>query len=1073
MASIKQLVADQTKLQYDELSRALIAQFGVREKINWESLLPHAQQQELFGGEILRLVADHPKFTNQKDIRPITLVKGTLSQLLFFFVRLEKNELPKAEIQRLTTRFIRGSEANRFIIWFFGNNDETQLKVVLSGKEGKKVVLKTLPFGVNQPYYKTYDFILREVAEKVNTLFVEPTDLWKALWDAFDISIINKNFYNEIKSAFDGLVMQLNRRGNPFDSKEDRVQFAIRLIGRIIFCWFLKRKDVLKEDAISSSAVNEQQQKNYYHDLLEILFFDVLNTPEKERRGGIPKIIAHYPFLNGGLFEAQETDYKNNVQLNIDNDWFQKFFGNTLEKYNFTVDENSSSNAEIAIDPEMLGRIFENLLAEQNPETGESARKATGSYYTPREIVDYMVEQSVGEYLKTSLLLDEGMNEAIEDFVHTQHLPEQLEKHEKQLSDALDKIKVLDPACGSGAFPIGVLQKIIALKQQLHPKTKNYKLKLDTIQNSIYGVDIQPMAVELSRLRCWLSLVVDEESNDIKALPNLDFKFVCADSLIDTPEDMYVKNQSEEILKEFSIAIDKYFDSEFKQKNSIKNAIKKCLNEITAIHDKAINQIITRLRKERSSATPARLKTLEKSLEEYTHQQAVWHSYRNLFENKRVDFFNAEYFFPSVKKGFDIVIGNPPYVQIQKLSEQVKNELASQNYKTFTKTGDLYQLFYERGIKLLNTGGHLCYITSNKWMRTDYGFVTREFFGSECNAKMIVDFGMAMVFESAIAYACIVLIQRSEPFPELTICRIGNDFKLNSAIEDYISQNHISINHPRSGSWIAYDKSNYSLIKKIIDQGIELKEWDIEISYGFRTGFNKAYIIDGGTKNELIRKDKKSLEILKPILRGEDIQAWIPDFADKWLVLVKKGYASDVKKNYPAIYDHLKKYERELKARAQVQNGSHDWLELDNSPTDSYVATFEKPKIIYPNMTKFLPFVYDKGSFFTNDKSFIITGNHLEYLCTFFNSKLFRFCFKEFFPELLGDTRELRKVFFETVSVKQAKNEVEFSELLQKILNRKNSRESASDLEEKIEKLLFELYRLTEGEQNLIRNSIV
>jgi len=500
VAKIKQLVENKSSLDYPALCRALVEQFGINEKVNWDSVLPAPQQQELFGGEVLRFIEKHPQLSSQKDIRPITLMKGSTSQMLFFYVCLADSTLPKKQIEQITKRFIKGADANRYIIWFFGNKEATELKVVLSAKEGKKIVLKTLPFGVEQPYYKTYDLILNEVAAKVQQLFVEPTDLWKALWKAFDISIINRKFYDEIKQAFDSLIDQIEARSNPFKNDEDRVQFAIRLLGRIIFCWFLKRKGIIKEDAVSSAAILNYKDRNYYHELLEPLFFEVMNKPENERVGGLPKIIAHYPFLNGGLFDAnKETDFYDaetstpNYKLNIENDWFYNFFNTTLEKYNFTVDENSSSNAEIAIDPEMLGRIFENLLAEQNPETGESARKATGSFYTPREIVDYMVEQSIAEYLKTNLgrekeehdldrnlfgvvpnqqlklkefrsdKVADKLNAAIEDFVHTAYLHDELKAQAQDILDALNNIKVLDPACGSGAFPIGVLQTPVKL----------------------------------------------------------------------------------------------------------------------------------------------------------------------------------------------------------------------------------------------------------------------------------------------------------------------------------------------------------------------------------------------------------------------------------------------------------------------------------------------------------------------------------------------------------------------------------------------------------------------------------
>ncbi len=762
MASIKQLVENKTTLPYEELCKALIDLFNVKDLVSFASVLPHANQQELFGGETLRLVADHPEFANQKDIRPICLMKGSVSQVLFFFVRIKEDTISKSLIQRITTRFIRGSEANRYIIWFLGNINETEFKVVLSGKEGKKIVLKTLPFGVHQPYYRTYDFILTEVQAKVNQLFVEPTDLWKALWGAFDISIINRRFYHEIKEAFDKLLIQLDTKRSPLDNAEEKVQFAIRLIGRILFCWFLKRKGILKEGALSSEAVKAHRQSNYYHNLLEVLFFDVLNQPEKDRKKNIPKILESYPFLNGGLFDAHETDYKDNLLINIENEWFEKFFGNTLEKYNFTVDENSSSNAEIAIDPEMLGRIFENLLAEQNPETGESARKATGSFYTPREIVDYMVEQSVIEYLKSSLALGSDMNEVIDDFIHTQQLPEPLITHEKIISESLSKIKVLDPACGSGAFPIGMLQKIVALKQQLHPRTRQYQLKLDTIQNSIFGVDIQPMAVELSRLRCWLSLVVDEDPNEIKALPNLDFKFVCADSLVDVPDDEYVKNLSAKHLADLASATQQYFNPDFQKKDTLKVEIRRCLAEIVKTHDIAISGVLEQIRiKKHQSANASQLKKLNDSLLEYAQKSAKWHSFLNIFSNRKVDFFNIHYFFPSVKNGFDIVIGNPPYAQISKgiyskylfpFSEG--KDKGKQNY---------YKLFVEQSYNLLNENKIATMIVQSSLLCDYSSQFTRELMLTKTQVIKVLEFPKkainkeGQVFNSVLQGTCIYL----------------------------------------------------------------------------------------------------------------------------------------------------------------------------------------------------------------------------------------------------------------------------------------------------------------------------
>ncbi len=1005
MANIKQLVENKTRLDYPALCKALIEQFGVSEPVNWDSILPAPQQQELFGGEVLRYVETHPQLASQKDIRPITLKKGSTSQMLFFFVCLADSSLPKKQIEQITKRFIKGTDANRYIIWFFGNKEATELKVVLSAREGKKIVLKTLPFGIEQPYYKTYDYILTEVAAKVQQLFVEPTDLWKALWEAFDISIVNRRFYDEIKQAFDFILLQINKKGNPFKTDEDRAQFAIRLLGRIIFCWFLKRKNILKEDALSSKAVLNYKNKDYYHELLEPLFFEVMNKPEKERIGGLPKIIAHYPFLNGGLFDAnKETDFYDadtstpDFRLSIENDWFYNFFSITLERYNFTVDENSSSNAEIAIDPEMLGRIFENLLAEQNPETGESARKATGSFCTPREIVDYMVEQSITEYLKTALgntndepalernlfgvipnqqlklreakPTDTKLNEALEDFVHTSHLPDELKPQAQSILDALNIIKVLDPACGSGAFPIGILQKLIALKQEIvqvqNPKkqitqTAAYKLKLGTIQNSIYGVDIQPMAVELSRLRCWLSLVVDEENDNIKALPNLNFKFVCADSLVDVPDNEYVKIQSKKALEEFTNATEQYFNPDYKQKTGLKVTIKRCLNEITNIHDVAINQIITQLRKERNSASISRLKQLEKSLQDYTKQQSVWHSYRNIFENKKVDFFNTQYFFPLVKAGFDVVIGNPPY-GITYTEDQIKD--FRDNFKVVVGHSEAYYLFIERGIKLLSPKAVLTYITPNAWLSNKYAKGVRKLILNESQLLVLLNLNKKFVFENAGVETSVFLVSNTsnKSFQIIVGTDIEKDKQFTFDTSMWYQNENLIIGFsedPIVNTIFSKVKSVKSKLSDLIDLSNGFKPYQV----GYGKNLSGKTLTEADVENRIYHSDKKINDNYKKQLKGKNVNKYHLDWTDGY---IKWG----------------------------------DWL---MSPKES--KYFENPKILIRQIiSDTLLATLDENKYYADQSLYIaITYPHkdisLKYCTALLNSKLIGFYFRKFYSE--------------------------------------------------------------------------
>ncbi len=711
---IQQFVKPVTKLDYRLLCESLIRTFGMTEPVKWDSSLSTAQQQQLFGGELLRIVADHPTLAQQHDIRALCWPKGTVSQLLFLFLRLSDDRLPKAQIERITRRFVGGLDAERYTVWFFGNPSQTILKVVLAGREGKKTVCKTLTLEAGQ-WYKTYDFILDTVAKQnavpaQRDMFAvsEPSLLWKALWQAFDISIVNKNFYLDIKVAFDSLITALSKCKGILTRPEQRAQFAVRLLGRLIFCWFLKKKGIVGSDALSSATVTTCV--NFYHELLEPLFFDVFNTPQNDRKAGLPASIAGLRFLNGGLFEPQTDDCQGNFQLWIPNEWFSGFFGDTLERYNFTVDENSSANSEIAIDPEMLGRIFENLLAEQNPETGASARKQTGSFYTPRPIVDYMVEESLISYLGSECA----------DFVHTGELSADLKSQPSDLLNKLNCLKTIDIAAGSGAFPMGMLQKVIMLKQALNPKASLYDLKLETIENSIYGVDIQPMAIELSRLRCWLSLIVDEDPDKVQPLPNLDFKFVCADSLIDLGyqafRDQCEKRHGLLFLQDFEGKMDElkrirhdYFDSA--HNHNLKQHLKQ---RFLAVQDEILKISLDLLKH----------KLIDLA---FTTRITGWNPFD---DSKAAIFFSPAWMF-GVEDGFDISIGNPPYVRADAGEEhlaQRKRILESKQYVTLWEKWDLFIPFIELGYKVLKPNGITTMIVSDAYCHSKYAQKSQEWF---------------------------------------------------------------------------------------------------------------------------------------------------------------------------------------------------------------------------------------------------------------------------------------------------------------------------------------------------------
>lgn len=925
----------------------------------------------------------------------------------------------------------------------------------------------------------------------------------KDLLDAFSVEALNQEFYDIVAHKFYELASGKYGRGRkakeyegvlklPSRNKDDRKtyqEFAVRLIGRAVFCWFLKEKkseaalSLLPEKLLSSQAVKDNP--GYYHNILEPLFFQTLNTRMEDRLSGLPDGTEQVPFLNGGLFEPVMHDFyevnehtglseKLNTLL-IPDEWFLSFF-EELEKYHFTIDENSITDVEVSVDPEMLGRIFENLLAEIDPDSGETARKATGSFYTPREIVEYMATESLVQHLVTQTHLEPERLRPI--FNTVKHDNDLTKDEEVAVLKGLDKVKILDPACGSGAFPIGVLQKIVTALQKLDPDAdwwteqrvkeskdptaKNairaklqdnpeYSRKIGIIQNSLYGADIQPIAAEISKLRCFLTLIVDEQIDDgkpnrgIEPLPNLEFKFVTADTLVKLPDqggqqDMFDSFEELERLKDLRI---EYLQSYGKPKEKIKK-------EFVATQKSIFKQQLSFFDNPESRA----------------YKISMW----NPFGHDKTTWFDPDWMYGV--KAFDIVIGNPPYVQLQKDRGALSKKYEKQGFDTFTKAGDIYSLFYERGHQLLNKQGVLAYITSNKWMKADYGKKTREYFTKNTTILSLVDFGMAQMFTSATTYTNILLFRASESDQkQLPICRIPNSFNSTASLYQFVLSQTASVKHPKQESWIAYLPEEYSVIKQIEDSGTQLYLWEgININRGIVTGFNDAFIIKPKDYEDIANTDEVSEDLIKPLLRGEDIKPYCPEFSDQYLI----GTFPSLKLNisdYPAIEEYLSRHKTRLEPRPKDhkgkwsgrKSGSYKWFETQDSI--AYHLDFKKPKIIYANMTKYMPFTYDEDGYYTNQKCFIMTGEKLKYLTAVFNSRLWRFAFRKRFPELLGDTYELSKTYFEKIPIKRIEDTRLFDTLVDYIIWVKKNEEQFDNalamvdfFQNLLELLVYELY---------------
>ena len=833
----------------------------------------------------------------------------------------------------------------------------------------------------------------------------------------------------------------------------------------------------------------------------------------------LTQLFADIPFLNGGLFECLDTGTYSGDEVRVDGFSDAKtkqplvpdalFFGkdiavdlsdayasekkaavkvdglfHILNAYRFTVTENTPVEEEIALDPELLGRMFENLLAEYNPETQETARNNTGSFYTPRTIVDYMTDLALHAYLKEALIQRAGL--APEDaevgleilLAYTEREHPFTDSEKRVLVDAIYDAKILDPACGSGAFPMGVLQKLVYVLEKLdhdHERwrqrildetpvevrsetrallqrsTADYRWKLGLIQHCIYGVDIQPIAVQIAKLRCFISLLVDFDVDrsspnmGVPSLPNLDFKFVAADTLIRPPSGVVRAGDTlgleDPFFETFATAAEEYFfvrdpDEKKNLRAKLEKLIDGKIAEVErqgglAAKEAELEAAKRKLEKEGSRAArsqAAAMRRLEAQIARVHRDIAIWESYRNVFvqRNAHVRFFDPRYFFPEARDNFDIVIGNPPYIQIQKCPAEKKDEWKDQDFQTYAATGDVYCLFYERGAELLRAGGTLCYISSNKWMRAGYGEAMRKFLSEAVATRSVLDFGMAQNFGAATTYTCITQLQRpvsSRSKPEPALCCYASDDK--AAMADpagYFQANRIAMPELNHKPWVVLTPERHSIKKQVEALGTPLEQWDIRINRGVLTGLNEAFYITSEQREAILAKEPQTKDIIVPLLRGRFVERYGHRWDGMWMINTHNGVKEkgippvNAIQDYPVIYSHLKQFETGLKKRQD--KGDH-WTNLRNC---AYLEDFSRAKIIYPNMTKPMPFFFDdRHHFFINDKAFILSSENgdLPYLVALFNSSLFRCCFRDNFPDLMGNTYELRKVFFDKIPIRK------------------------------------------------------
>ena len=595
-------------------------------------------------------------------------------------------------------------------------------------------------------------------------------------------------------------------------------------------------------------------------------------------------------------------------------------------------------------------------------------------------------------------------------------------------------------------------QKLIEINEAFDTQVNDpdYARKLFLIENCIYGVDIQPIAAQISKLRFFISLVVDQKVDKtktnfgIRPLPNLETKFVAANTLI-----CIEKPKGQLCLSRINEDVEK-----------ITKELKEVRHKIFSVKDPDTK------RKYRNKDRDLR-KIMGKQLlmdgwdDETSGLLAQWDPYD---QNVSSAFFDPEWMF-GVRVGFDIVIGNPPYVQIQKFPKSQKDQWISQGYQTYAATTDIYCLFYERGSGLLKSGGHLCFITSNNWMRANYGVKLRKFFSTKVNPLKLLDFGMGLNFSAAAALTNILLFAKQDNAHQTKCCYAADSQTAMADPDGYFQKNAVEMVGLDENSWVVIEAERYKIKKLVEIQGVPLQKWDLNIYRGILTGFNEAFYLTQEQRDELIVKEPKAEKIIVPLLRGRYVERYGTNWDKTWMINSHNGVKEwgippvNIQQDYPILFNHLQQWENKLIKR---QDKGNRWSNLRNCV---YVGEFLKPKIIYHEMSKNMTFYYDRNDhYYTNDTCYIATSNSesLTTLTAIFNSPLFRFCFKDNFPEIPGNTRRVKKVFFEKIPIKKPTTSQSslFSKLVAAVQFAKKEKQviPASNMEGVINGLVCQLY---------------
>jgi adenine-specific DNA-methyltransferase len=1033
-------------------------------------------------------VIQNLKVTNDKLLKSVTKIANVNFKPdipVFEVEHFSKND-PRVELtNNLFTILNKFSIEKALVIFFCKDSDKYRFSLI----ESSLVWVNEINVKRKFSHPKRLSFLLGHNT-KVHTPYnqfkkniLDYNDLKKR----FDKEVVTEEFFENYKRLYQDLLTKFegDNKFSFFLRKADlKIEiFTRKLIGQIIFCYFLQKKGWL--GAIKDSRIEEgdleffrnkfneclKRNKNFFNDYLEVLFYEGLNKDNKDQF--CKNLECKVPYLNGGLFEEIENYNWKNEKILIPNSIFSNNENTGIldifDLYNFTVDESTDFDIEIAIDPEMLGKVFESLIPE-------NLKKKMGVFYTNRSVVTYMCRDALISYLFSSLNYKinkkdlAGLFFIANDtkFLSYQNLPSKIKKYANLIDYKLKKIKICDPAVGSGAFPISMMYEVSQARNILQKKKKRIipllQIKKNFIEKSLYAIDVDPGSIEIAKLRLWLAIIVDEKKyqNEL-ILPNLDFKIIEANSLQTFEIDIFNYNEYENISK---LKQEFYNERNTELKYRVKNKINVFINKLKKL-DKFDFRII----------------------------------FFEVFNSKKIS-----------ENGFDIVIGNPPYIGEKECSEEIRKLKNSQLFRFFTRRIDYFYFFFHLANEIMNNNGVCSYITTNYYITATQGKNLRLDLKERSQILSLINFNEYKIFKSAKGqHNIITTFTRDKKYKQdcktIFSNRRGDATKedldeilygdSNYEIKKIIPSENIfegPENYIRLDGKIFNDGSIENCILEKISKDSNPLESYYDVMQGIITGVDKiskshlnnfkkenfnlhdgVYVLD---ENEVknLKLNKRENEICKPFFKNSDIQKYTIERKNiNFLFYLTRDLEL---KDYPNIERHIFKYEKVIKARNTNRGEIQAALALGKwwvIFTAKNQRIFEENKIVCPQRSKFNRFAFHKGQFYSSADVYYISNKKLNnssliFLTAILNSKLFYFWLKKK-GKVKGNNLELYHKPLCEIPIKffDQKITLDIENYINQILINKNTNE-IKKIDQKINNIVNQIYKLTPEEINYLEN---